>query len=148
MIIFKAYSNMPLLRFCLYYEMLFFRIMETRWYLCLTIPYIINYKSAAFYYFITSGVESLRKICQKQNIRETRTGIFCATAQKMKLSIKDFFTCTEEVVNGKLYFKCSENPRRHSLGLLDNLHSLSICPFIKSAQWKSVVIFQRFSIGA
>ena len=30
-----------------------------------------------------------------------------ATLEKMKFSIKDFFTFTEEIVNGKLHFLCS-----------------------------------------
>ena len=30
------------------------------------------------------------------------------SAQKMKFSIKDFFTFTEEILNGKLHFLCSD----------------------------------------
>ena len=32
---------------------------------------------------------------------------FIATAQKMKFSIKDFFTFTEKILNRKLHFLCS-----------------------------------------
>ena len=31
------------------------------------------------------------------------------TAQKIKFSIKDLVTFTEEILNGKLHFLCSEN---------------------------------------
>ena len=36
------------------------------------------------------------------------------TAQKMKFSIKDFFTFTKEILNGKLHFLCSDFLFRNS----------------------------------
>ena len=56
-----------------------------------------------------------------QNIfKEELLGEVPNNAQKMKFSIKDFFskcdqiTFTEEILNGKLYFLCNENPAKPS----------------------------------
>ena len=39
-----------------------------------------------------------------KNNESNRFGSFSNTAQKMNFSIKDFFTFTEEILNGKLRF--------------------------------------------
>ena len=61
-----------------------------------------------------SYVRSVYVLCLRGNTGNTGNpylGIFYATAHKMKFSIKDFFTCTEEILSGKPHFVGSENPR-------------------------------------
>ena len=50
-----------------------------------------------------------------QNIYHCRVRVNINTAQKMKLSIKDLLTFTEEIFNGKLHFLCSVNVHSHMI---------------------------------